>query len=343
MHPGLVGVVVVQAVLDAIGWCLSKVYDVIPNYGITIILFTIGIRVLLLPLGIKQIQSMRAMQAVQPELKRIQQKYKGDRQRLSEEQMKLYKEHGVNPLGGCLPVLAQFPVLIALYAVLRMPGGLTHIPVDSSLHQAIVHQEAGVYFVGANLLCSAREVGHTVPVVKSPDKAISKLYCSAGGGRRFTFYALILLMIGTTFYQQRQMQKANPGPASQQQQMLTYLMPAIFGYFGFTFPAGLVLYWCTTNGIQIGQQYFMLYRKGKEPPPQEPSSKKERPEKPKPPASPKDEGARGGVRRLQGPRSSPGRNTRGGSSGQGGSGQRGQQRNTKRTGNGGSRKKRPNR
>jgi YidC/Oxa1 family membrane protein insertase len=337
MHPGLVSVVVVQAVLNAIGWCLAKVYDVVPNYGITIILFTIGIRIVLLPLGIKQIQSMRAMQAIQPEMKRIQQKYKGDRTRLSEEQMKLYKEHGVNPLGGCVPLLAQFPVLIALYAVLRLPGGLTHIPDDSTLHHAIVHQEAGVYFLGANLLCSAREAGHTVIVPKSPNQEISKLYCGGGsGGRRVTFYVLIFLMIGTTFFQQRQMQRASPGPVNQQQQMLTYLMPAIFGYFGFTFPAGLVLYWCTTNTIQIGQQYFMLYRKGTEPPKQEPDGgKKQPPVKPKP-EPPKNDGARRSVRRLEGRPASPGRGT-GGSSNQRGQG------NTKRTGDAGSRKKRPNR
>ena len=340
MHPDLVGVAVVQAVLNAIGWCLSKVYEFIPNYGITIILFTIGIRILLLPLGIKQIQSMRAMQAIQPEMKRIQQKYKGDRQKLSEEQMKLYKEHGVNPLGGCLPVLAQFPVLIALYAVLRLPSGLAHIPDDSSLHQAIVHQESGVYFLGANLLCSAREAGHTVAVENSPDKEITKLYCGNGSaGRRVTFYALVVFMIGTTFFQQRQMQRASPGPVTQQQQMLTYLMPAIFGWFGFAFPAGLVLYWCTTNMIQIGQQYFMLYRKGTEPPKEEASSGKgEPPAKPKP-TPPKGDGERKGVRRLEGRPPSPGRSSRGGSSGQRSS----NQRNTKRNGNAGSRKKRPNR
>ena len=337
MHPGIVSVAVVQAVLNAIGWCLAKVYDVIPNYGITIILFTIGIRILLLPLGIKQIQSMRAMQAIQPEMKRLQQKYKGDRQKLSEEQMKLYREHGVNPLGGCLPVLAQFPVLIALYAVLRLPSGLAHIPDDSSLHQASVRQEAGVYFLGANLLCSAREAGHVVPVENNKD--INKLYCgngkqSGGSGRIVTFYALVVLMIGTTFFQQRQMQRASPGPVSQQQQMLTYLMPAVFGYFGFAFPAGLVLYWCTTNFIQIGQQYFMLYRKGAEPPKQEPEDGKKRPSAKPKPEPPKTDGARKGVRRLEGRPASPG--PRGSSS------QRGQ-RNTKRSGNAGSRKKRPNR
>ena len=358
MHPDLVGVAVIQAVLNAIGWCLAKVYDVVPNYWITIILFTIGIRVLLLPLGIKQIQSMRAMQSIQPEMKRLQQKYKGDRQRLSEEQMKLYKEHGVNPLGGCLPILAQFPVLIALYAVLRLPGGLSHIPETSTLHHAIVHQESGVYFLGANLLCSAREAGHTVTVEKSPSKEINKLYCGTGGGKRVTFYILVLFMIATTYFQQRQMQRASPGPVSQQQQMLTYLMPAVFGYIGFSFPAGLVLYWCTTNMIQIGQQYFMLYRKGSEPktpPPKEEQGKSKAQPKPQqqrskpgsqgrgqqksPQKSQGGDGAQGGVRRLQGRRPpSTGRSSKD-SPNQGG----GSQGNPKRTGDAGSRKKRPNR
>jgi len=293
-------------------------------------------------------------------MKRLQQKYKGDRQRLSEEQMKLYKEHGVNPLGGCLPILAQFPVLIALYAVLRLPGGLTHIPETSTLHHAIVHQESGVYFLGANLLCSAREAGHTVTVQNSPNKEIGKLYCGTGGGKRITFYILVVFMIATTYFQQRQMQRASPGPVSQQQQMLTYLMPAVFGYIGFSFPAGLVLYWCTTNMIQIGQQYFMLYRKGSEPatpapkeqqggskpPPKSPQQRskqsqqrgQQKPQQKSQQKSQSGDGAKG-VRRLQGRRPpSTGRSSKG-TTNQGG----GSQGSTKRNDDAGSRKKRPNR
>jgi YidC/Oxa1 family membrane protein insertase len=108
------------AILRFLGASLSGIYKVIPSYGVAIILLTLILRVILIPLTVKQIRSMSAMQRLQPELKRLQQKYKGDRQKLNEEMMKLYREHGVNPLGGCFPLLMQFPVFIALYSVLRV-------------------------------------------------------------------------------------------------------------------------------------------------------------------------------------------------------------------------------
>src|SRR5215208_5916440 len=110
-----------QGLLDTIGWILAWVYDVIPNYGVAIIILTLFLRFLLFPLGMKQIKSMQAMQALQPKIKEIQKKYKNNKQKAQEETMRLYKEAGVNPLGGCLPVLAQFPLLIAMYAVIRPP------------------------------------------------------------------------------------------------------------------------------------------------------------------------------------------------------------------------------
>src|ERR671939_2025745 len=100
---------------------LSALYAVVRSYGLAIILLTILVRLILLPLSIKQVRSMREMQRIQPEMKRLQAKYKGDRQKLNEEMMKLYKEHGVNPFGGCLPLLSQLIVLIPLFRVLRTP------------------------------------------------------------------------------------------------------------------------------------------------------------------------------------------------------------------------------
>src|SRR5919199_778867 len=129
-----------QGLLDGLGWFLSHLYDLIPNYGIAIILLTLAIRVLLLPLGLKQIRSMQAMQAIQPQMKALQQKYKGNKQKLNEEMMKLYKERGVNPLAGCLPMLLQFPILIALYAVLRFPSNVGAVPQSSELRTKIEHQ-----------------------------------------------------------------------------------------------------------------------------------------------------------------------------------------------------------
>jgi YidC/Oxa1 family membrane protein insertase len=263
-----------QVLLDGIGEVLAFLYRFIPNYGVVIILLTLLIRVLLLPLGLKQIRSMQSMQTIQPELKKVQAKYKGrrdvqSRQKMNEETMRLYKEHGVNPLSGCLPMLLQIPVLITLFAVLQFPKGMSHIPhsdanpvialpQDSRLYVDIARQRT--HFLGMNLLCAATQAGTTVEVdpkaLGVPDSPKS-LDCGTGGLIRIPFYILLALMIGTTYYQQRQMQKASP-TQNPQQQMLMRIMPVFFGFIGLRFPAGLVIYWTTTNLVQIAQQHFML-------------------------------------------------------------------------------------
>src|SRR5438132_8924099 len=101
--------------LALMGRGLSFFFDLVPSYGLAIILLTVAVRLVLLPLTIKQTRSMQEMQRLQPEVKRIQAKYKGDRQKMNEEMMNLYKEHKVNPLGGCLPLLLQLPIFWALY------------------------------------------------------------------------------------------------------------------------------------------------------------------------------------------------------------------------------------
>jgi YidC/Oxa1 family membrane protein insertase len=279
-----------QALLDAIGWVLARIFDLIPNYGIAIIVLTLLIKLLLLPLGIKQIKSMQAMQAIQPRVKELQKKYKGNKQKIQEEQMKLYKEAGVNPLGGCLPLLLQFPILIAMYAVIRAPVlepvqdqpqtylvKNNHLPVDSTLFKDVItHTNTGVVFV--NLQCSAAQSGTQAQLKDTkgqnvqngwalqdgkgnplPYTSIGTLNCGNGVPDKIPYFALLILMIATTFYQQRQMQKASPpGAASSQQQAIMKFMPLMFGIFGFSFPAGLVLYWTVSNLFQIGQQAFLL-------------------------------------------------------------------------------------
>ena len=182
-----------QALLDGLGWVVAQIYELIPNYGVTIILLTIVIRLVLLPLGIKQVRSMQHMQIVQPKIKQIQAKYKGNKQRQQEEIMKLYKDYGVNPFSGCWPVLLQFPILIAMYSVLRWPQHPIHVPTDSGLYAAVSQQipetlppgdpngepvtgqdqikqletegtlpgpTEGTSFLGMNLLCSALHAGN---------------------------------------------------------------------------------------------------------------------------------------------------------------------------------------
>ncbi|MGZ4113586.1 MAG: YidC/Oxa1 family membrane protein insertase [Actinomycetota bacterium] len=286
-----------QELLNGMGWILARIYDVIPNWGLSIIALTVLIRVVLLPLGIKQIRSMQSMQIIQPKVKQIQQKYKGNKQKQQEEIMNLYREHGVNPFSGCWPTLVQFPILIAMYSVVRFPQYPVHIPADSSLYRAVTVQipepgtgqpstqfleahnakltdgtwvvpersSSGTNFLGMNLLCSAQQAGNASAQVTSKYRAsdgkpiVYQLDCGSTIPKRIPYYFFALLMFGTTYFQQRQMQNASPpGASSQQQQALLKFMPLMFGVFGFFFPVGLVLYWTVSNGWQIGQQYFML-------------------------------------------------------------------------------------
>jgi YidC/Oxa1 family membrane protein insertase len=279
-----------QALLDGLGWVLAQIYEFIPNLGVTIILLTLVIRLILLPLGIKQVRSMQHMQLVQPKVRQIQQKYKQNKARQQEEIMKLYKEYGVSPFSGCWPVLLQFPILIAMYSVLRFPQHPIHVPDDSKLHAAVTEQippvrimsdmtpeevraqvpdepgpPAGTSFIGMNLLCSPANAGNENSTlgdrVTVNDEAVDLQYPVNCGGdlNRIPYYLFVVAMFGTTYYQQRQMQKASPpGAASSQQQAILRIMPILFGVFGIFFPAGLVVYWTTSNVWQIGQQYYML-------------------------------------------------------------------------------------
>lgn len=265
-----------QALLDAIGWLLAWVYDAVGNFGIAIIILTVVFRVILLPLGIKQIKAMQATQALQPKIKEIQKKYKGNRQKIQEQQMKLYQEYGVNPLGGCLPVLLQFPILIAMYSVIRAPipfapedrpaPGIefkdNHLPQDSELFRDVTsHEEQGQRFLLMNLQCSPSSSGRTVPVRDTQGEPYQsqQLDCGDSIPDRIPYYVALALMIGSTYYSMRQTQKATPASAQNSQTaMISRIMPVTFGIFGFTVPAGLVLYWTMSNLFQIAQQTVML-------------------------------------------------------------------------------------
>jgi YidC/Oxa1 family membrane protein insertase len=161
-------------------------------------------------------------------------------------------------------MLLQLPVLIALFAVLR-GGGLTHIPMDSRLHRDIVAQHTS--FLGANMLCTAGQAGRNVKIdykgVPATDQIRgAELKCGHGVPVRIPYYIFIAGMVATTYYQQRQMQKASPGVVNQQQQTLARVMPIMFGTLGFIYQSGLVLYWTTANIFQIGQQVVLLPKIG---------------------------------------------------------------------------------
>jgi YidC/Oxa1 family membrane protein insertase len=249
------------------GQLLAYFYSLIPNYGVSIIMLTILVRTAMIPLAIKQAHSMQAnrgnaekMRKLQPEVKKIKEKYKDDRQRQYEEQKKLYEEHGVNMLGGlngCLPMLLQMPIFLAMYAVLSgcnklfmgrncTPG--FHIPKDSPLYAAIVDRTGT--FLGTNLEFKPAEVfGNGGPVAVLP------------------YVLLIAVMGGTMFYQTNMMMKAQPAPDPQMAatQKIMKFMPLMLVFFSWQFPAGLILYWSATNVWTIGQQYVLMKKFGGNP------------------------------------------------------------------------------
>src|SRR4249919_2346698 len=192
------------------GWILSFFYGIVPNAGIAIIMLTIVVRLILFPLTAKQAKSMIAMQRAQPEMKKLQAKYKNDKQKLNEELMKFYKENQINPLGGCLPLLAQMPIFIALYQTLRE---IQHfIPSNSSMYYAICSPNStckvvNLDFFGMNLTQSAG--------------AAPKGFWNA-----LPYFVLVGLVVISAFLQQRQMMR-NQTQANPQMQVIGKVMPII--------------------------------------------------------------------------------------------------------------------
>jgi YidC/Oxa1 family membrane protein insertase len=292
----VIAIAIWQSLLNGLGWCMAQVYNVIPNYALTIIVVTVIIRLLLLPFGFKQIKSMQHMQALQPKIKEIQRKYKSNKPKQQEETTKLYKEAGVNPLGGCLPMLLTLPFLFAMYAVIRPPvlssnadasGQVAsytvvnnHLPTDSTLFFDVVEHQ-NLEMLSVNLQCALATAGTTVvekdskkqpivegkPILSSGNQPIASNPTSRStldcGTKKFPdaipYVVLLLLMLGTAVYQQRQMTKANPQSAQAgPNAAIMKFMPLLYVVWGFAFPAGLIVYWTTANGIQIGQQTWML-------------------------------------------------------------------------------------
>lgn len=251
-----------------IGWLLAAIYTVVPSYGVAIIILTILIRLLLYPVTAKGTRSMASMQKLQPEIKKLQAKYKSDRQRLNEELMALYKANNVNPAMGCLPLLAQMPVMIALYSVFRPRPGQDGIPIsflphNSSLVADICGGSPVLSDSGAYVCESAQNPAVSqflgMNLTESPSKALS-----TGGFVHFIPYLVVLLLIvGTGYWSQRQLMKRNQNTAQatpQAMQTVTKLMPAFFAVISFSLPAAVNLYFLTTNTFQIFQQWFMFRR-----------------------------------------------------------------------------------
>jgi len=242
---------ILNPLYTAVSWVMITFHDLLSftnnedlQWSVGIIGLVILIRIILIPLFVKQIKSQRALTALQPHMKAIQKKYKDDRQKQSEEMMKLYKEHKTNPFASCFPILAQAPIFFALFTVLNgisqnRPHGLLKGEYLISAQQAS--------FFGAPL--SGTFLG------------------SSDGITKIISIVLIIFMSATTFTTQRQlMVKGMPKMDSsnnmmlQQQKIMLYLFPVIFAVTGVNFPVGVLIYWSTTNLWTWGQQYYVIKR-----------------------------------------------------------------------------------
>jgi YidC/Oxa1 family membrane protein insertase len=203
-------------------WLLKFLYGFIGNYGLVIILVTVLQKIAFHPLTVKSLKSMKAMQEVQPKVQAIQERFKNNPKKKQEETMALYKKHGVNPMGGCLPMLIQIPIFIALY---------------NALSTSVEMWQAGFLWI--------RDLTR-------PDSLFT---VTLWGGHAYPFNLLALLMGASMWLQQKM---SPPAGDPRQAQMMLWMMPILFTFMFWGFPSGLVLYWFVNNLLQIAQQWLIM-------------------------------------------------------------------------------------
>lgn len=254
--------VIIGVLENSIGWVLAAIYSVVPSYGIAIILLTILIRLLLFPIMSRSTKSMRKMQQLQPYVKKLQEKHKNDRQKLSEEQMALFRANNVSPVSGCLPLLIQMPILFAMFRVINGPRGTrdpgsastAYIPDTSQLAKDLqgtsIDHAGAASFLGMNLALSPLQAYNELGLVSA-----------------IPYFIVVALIVLTGWYQQKQIQARNAAQGSQQDvpqamRTMTRIFPIFFGLISVSLPAGVNVYFLTSNLFQIGQQYLIIRRSG---------------------------------------------------------------------------------
>ena len=259
---------ILNPLFEAVAWVISRIHDVLSvpfgagsgwSWGLSIVLLVCLMRLIMVPLFVKQVRSQRKMQAHMPALQEIRKKYKNDKTRLNEETMKFYKENGINPLGGCLPLVAQLPVFWSLFNVLKAIADWT--PVTNGV------VNVPKYGLSVATVTSARHA-HVFGVL------LSDKFLWATTGESWTVRAVILLSVAvsatTTFLTMRQSAKRGmmnqqmpdpdqPGAAMAQSMSknMMYIAP-FFALTGLYWQYGLVIYWVTTNVWTLGQQHILF-------------------------------------------------------------------------------------
>jgi YidC/Oxa1 family membrane protein insertase len=244
----------------AVAWVMTHIHSglslFMPStsgqaWFLTIVVLVVLMRLILVPLFIKQMHSMRKMSALTPQLQELRKKYKGDKQTLNEETMRLYKEAGVNPLGGCLPLLAQMPIFFALFSVLRaIAGWHVGLPSPYGMPISVVKSAQQANILGAHISDKVLFTG----TMHVPLEAKIVILCA------------VAISVATTFMTVRQSTKRGmtpqmtpDNPMAASQKYMAYIVP-FFALSGLYWAFGLVLYWVTTNVWTLGQQYVLFKR-----------------------------------------------------------------------------------
>ncbi len=211
-------------------WLLMSLFKTVGNFGVAIILLTVIVRGIMFPVAQRQFASMASMRAIQPKMKALQERYKDDRQKLQEETMKLYKEEGVNPLAGCLPIFLQIPVFFALYKVLTLAVEMRHQPFALWIHDLSAPDPLHILNLFGLL-------PFTPP--------------------SFLAIGILALLLGFTMWLQFKLNPAAPDPVQQQ---VFAIMPWMMMFVMAPFAAGLLIYWITSNILTIAQQKYLYAR-----------------------------------------------------------------------------------
>ncbi len=240
---------ILKTIATPLGSILAFFYDIVPDFGWSIIALTLLINLVLFPLTLKQTRATRAFSQMQPEVRKLQAEHKDDSKKLQEEMIKLQREHGASPTGCLGPMLVQMPIWFALFRLLRTP--LEFIPSTSALHDTI-------------------EAGNTIWFAM--DLTVTPSAAFAGGVLATLPYILaIVVMVGGQFLQQAYTQAATPqdtsNPQVQMTQNITKFLPFMFGIFAWNFQAGLIVYWGTSNLFRLGQQAVIYKMDGRPTPP----------------------------------------------------------------------------
>jgi len=218
------GWAIIRPISKGVLWAFKALHQYIPNYGLVLILFGVVVKIIVFPLTKKSYVSMKSMQTLQPKIQELRDKYKDDSQKMNEEMMKLYKEHGVNPMGGCLPMLLQMPLLYALFIVFR----------------------STIELRGAEFIFWIKDLSQ-------PDTILSLPFSIPLYGSQVS--VLPLIMAGTMILQQRM---TSAGGSSQQQKMMMWFLPIFFLLIFNNFPSGLNLYYALFNIMTIIQQKWFI-------------------------------------------------------------------------------------